>query len=35
MIEYLCIGVIVILLIVAIWVYRKPIRNFGKPKGRR
>jgi hypothetical protein len=35
MIEYLCIGVIVILLIVALWVYRKPIRNFGKPKGRR
>ncbi len=35
MIEYLCIGVIVILLIVAIWIYRKPIRNFGKPKGRR
>ena len=35
MIEYLCIGVLVILLAIAIWIYRKPIRNFGKPKGRR
>ena len=35
MIEYLCIGVLVVLLIVAFWIYRKPVRNFGKPKGRR
>ena len=34
MIEYLCIGVLVVLLIVAFWIYRKPVRNFGKPKGR-
>ena len=33
--EYICIGILVVLLIVAIWIYRKPIRNFGKPKGRR
>ena len=35
MIEYLCIAVLVVLLVVALWVYRKPVRNFGKPKGRR
>ena len=35
LIEYLCVGIIVILLIVALWIYRKPIKNRGKPKARR
>lgn len=34
-IEYICIAVLVVLLIVAFWIYRKPVRNRGKPKGRR
>ena len=34
-IEYVCIAVLVILLIVAIWIFRKPIKNRGKPKARR
>ena len=35
LVEYLCIGVLVVLLIIAIWIYRKPIKNRGKPKARR
>lgn len=34
-IEYICIAVLIVLLIVAIWVYRKPVKNRGKPKARR
>ncbi len=33
--EYLCVGVLVVLLVIAIWIYRKPIKNRGKPKARR
>ena len=35
LIEYLCIAILVVLAIVAIWIYRKPIKNRGKPKARR
>lgn len=35
LIEWICGIVLAILAIVAIWVYRKPVKNFGKPKGRR
>lgn len=33
--EVIAVVVLIILAIIAIWVYRKPVRNFGKPKGRR
>ena len=34
-IEYICIAVLVVLVILAIWIYRKPVKNRGKPKARR
>ena len=27
--------VIILLIIVMVWVYRKPVKNYGKPKSRR
>lgn len=35
LIEWICVIVLLILIVIAIWIYRKPIRNRGKPKGRR
>ncbi|MBO6084449.1 MAG: hypothetical protein J6O90_05160 [Candidatus Methanomethylophilaceae archaeon] len=35
LVEYLCAGILIVLAIVAIWIYRKPIKNRGKPKARR
>ena len=34
-IEILAVVVVIILAILAIYIYRKPIRNYGKPKARR
>ncbi len=34
-IEYICIAVLIVLLVIAIWIYRKPVKNRGKPKARR
>lgn len=34
-IEYTCVAIIVILLFVTLWIYRKPVKNLGKPKARR
>ena len=31
----LLVVVIVLLVLVMIWVYRKPVKNYGKPKSRR
>lgn len=35
LIEYICIAVLIVLAIVAIYIYRKPVKNRGKPKARR
>ena len=31
----LLVVVIVLLVLVMVWVYRKPVKNYGKPKSRR
>ena len=31
----LAVIILIVLIVVAIWVYRKPVKNFGKPKSRR